>query len=165
MGTAAEVIRSQINPMVLMSLGASELVSSEANEGMPALAFWARILPFNAKGKRLSRPASMGFTSRWKVWAPRTSIEYCSRSTRMVIGSRSEAAPWGGRRFYTNHRYEGDVAGYHSSRTRLPNDQAEGEHHGKSSSLGGNALPACEERHSSGSRGNGSGQGCLAMGL
>ena len=59
MSTAVEVIRSQINPMVLMSLGASELVSSEANEGRPALAFWARILPFNAKGKRLSRPAKM----------------------------------------------------------------------------------------------------------
>lgn len=40
MSTAAEVIRSQINPMVLMSLGASELVSTEANEGRPALAFW-----------------------------------------------------------------------------------------------------------------------------
>lgn len=59
MSTAAEVIRSQVNPMVLMSLGASEFVSTEANEGRPALAFWARILPFNAKGKRLSRPAKM----------------------------------------------------------------------------------------------------------
>lgn len=61
----ADTIRKQIGPSVLMTLGASGLVSQRTamtvyDDFLPGLLFTARILPFNKPfGKRLSRPRLM----------------------------------------------------------------------------------------------------------
>lgn len=55
----AEIIRQQVGMNILMSLGAHEF-ATVLNEGeVEGLMFKARILPFNASGKRSPRPRIM----------------------------------------------------------------------------------------------------------
>lgn len=54
----AETIRAQIGPGVLMSLGAHKL-GHYHNDHQHQLVFAARVLPFNAAGKRLETPRIM----------------------------------------------------------------------------------------------------------
>lgn len=53
------IIRKQVGTGVLMSLGAHKLGYYTNEKGQPVLVFMARLLPFNAKGKRLETPRNM----------------------------------------------------------------------------------------------------------
>lgn len=59
MTTTADVIRQQITPGVLMSLGAHKLGHYTDDHDQHALVFIARVLPFNASGERAHRPRIM----------------------------------------------------------------------------------------------------------
>lgn len=55
----ANIIRQQITPGVLMSLGAHKLGSYTNAHEQHALVFMARVLPFNLNGDRSQRPRNM----------------------------------------------------------------------------------------------------------
>ena len=57
--TTASIIRQQITPGVLMSLGAHKLGHYTDEQGQQALVFLARVLPFNVNGQRAERPRLM----------------------------------------------------------------------------------------------------------
>lgn len=58
--TVAQTIRNQIETGVLWALGATDIHGRAGNASYnPALVMNVRVLPFNAKGKRLSRPRVM----------------------------------------------------------------------------------------------------------
>lgn len=55
----ASIIRQQITPGVLMSLGAHKLGCYTDERGQDSFVFAARVLPFNPKGERLETPRIM----------------------------------------------------------------------------------------------------------
>lgn len=55
----ADIIRQQITPGVLMSLGAHNLGHYTDDQEQHSLAFMARVLPFNVNGTRLRTPRIM----------------------------------------------------------------------------------------------------------
>lgn len=59
MNTTAEIIRQQITPGVLMSLGAHKVESYIDQQGQVSLIFMASVLPFTIDGIRSTRPREM----------------------------------------------------------------------------------------------------------
>lgn len=82
----ASIINSQIQRGVLMSLGASGLIAT-IFEGMSALMFDARILPFNKNGERAARPAKMkvfvalGGDDTYTVVAVNKGVDHARKTT------------------------------------------------------------------------------------
>lgn len=67
--TVAQTIRNQIETPVLWALGATDLHGRVGNASFnPALVMNVRVIPFNAQGKRLSRPRVMELLIELTPW-------------------------------------------------------------------------------------------------
>lgn len=88
----AETIRRQATPLVLMSLGATNLLALVPHgEFQGGLEFTARVLPFNKNGERSARPRKM------RVWVKLTwadlydvEVSYIGRDRQPVVHAQVE---------------------------------------------------------------------------